>query len=156
MQQMNEYISGNIGLFLSRLICMGILAWLSVTDIKRRRIPETVLIFGSVIATGYVILVGGGHIGLAAGGLLIGFMFVIISKVTGEQLGYGDSWLLCILGEYLGIWNLLVLLFTAWLAVALAAMAALAGRRFRRRTELPMIPFITVGYMVMWAEEMLL
>lgn len=156
MQQINGYLLGNVGFVLGRIICMGILAGLSVTDIKRRRIPGPVLVFGSIATVVYTFLAGAEHMRLAAGGLLAGLVFVMVSKVTEEQLGYGDSWLLCILGCYLGLWNLLVMMFAAWTAVALAAMAVLAGRGFCRGKTLPMVPFITVGYMVMWAEEVLL
>ena len=156
MQQINEYIAGNGALFASRIICMSILAGLSVADIRRRRIPGLALILGGVMAAGYTVLVGAGHIRLAAGGLLIGLLFVVVSRVTGEQLGYGDSWLLCVLGIYVGTWNMLLLLFAAWMSAALAAMGVLAVCRFRRGMTLPMVPFITLGYIIMWTEEILL
>lgn len=155
MQQINYYITENGLLVISRIICMGMLAGLSVTDLKCRRISGSMLILGSALAAGYIVFAGRDCVRLAMGGLLVGFIFVLVSKVTREQLGYGDSWLLCILGVYLGIWNLLELLFTAWMAVALAAIIALATHRCRRGTTLPMVPFIAVGYAVMWAREIL-
>lgn len=153
VRQINEYILANGTVAVSRIICMGILAGLSAADVRCRKIPGLALILGSIMAVSYTILVGVSHIWLAVGGFLIGFLFVLLSRVTGEQLGYGDSWLLCVLGVYLGTWNMLLLLFAAWMSVALAAMATLAVCRFRRGMTLPMIPFITIGYIIMWADE---
>lgn len=155
MQQINYYITENGLLVISRIVCMGMLTGLSVTDLKCRRISGSMLILGSALAAGYMLFAGRNHIWLALEGLLAGFIFVLVSKVTREQLGYGDSWLLCILGVYLGIWNFLELLFTAWMAVALAAIIVLVTHRCRRGTALPMVPFIAVGYAVMWARELL-
>ena len=61
---------------------------------------------------------------------------------------------LCILGTYLGIWKLLELMAIAWIAVALAAVAVLALHKCRRGAALPMVPFITAGYIVMWVGEL--
>lgn len=113
------------------------------------------LMTGSVLAAGYCLLFGRDHIWLSFGGLLIGLVFVAVSKVTGEKLGYGDSWLLCILGIYLGTWNLLEILLTAWMAAALAAIAVLVLHRCRRGTVLPMVPFIAAGYIAVWMSEIM-
>lgn len=155
MRQINQYAAGNELLIISRMICMGMLAGLSVTDMRCRKISGSLLVLGSALAAVYLLLAGKGHVRLAAGGLLIGLGFVLVSRVTKEQLGYGDSWLFCILGVYLGTWNLLAVLSAAWLAAALAAMAVLAAHKYRRGTTLPMVPFIAVGYVTMWAGEIL-
>lgn len=154
MLQVNDYAAENGLLIISRIVCMGMLAGLSATDLKSRRISGSILMIGSILAAGYALFAGGGHIGLAIEGLLTGLIFVLVSKVTREQLGYGDSWLLCILGTYLGIWKLLELMAIAWIAVALAAVAVLALHKCRRGAVLPMVPFITAGYIVMWVGEL--
>ena len=41
------------------------------------------------------------------GGIGIGGICLVISKVTGEALGYGDSLLICLLGSYAGFINAL-------------------------------------------------
>lgn len=155
MQQINHYLAENGLTAISRIICLGMLVGLSATDLKCRRISTSMLAFGSVLAAGYGALAGRGQFCMGVAGLTAGLVFVLVSKVTREQLGYGDSWLLCILGMYLGIRNLFVLLFAAWMTAAVAAAAVLATHRYRRGTALPMVPFITVGYLVMWAEEIL-
>lgn len=156
MQQIGNYVAENGLLIISRVICLGFLTGLSVMDIKYRVIPGYMLMAGSMLAAGYCALFCLDHIWLNLGGLLVGLFFVLVSKMTGEGLGYGDSWLLCALGLYLGIWKLLELLMAAWTGAAVAAMAVLAMRRCRRGTVLPMVPFIAAGYVVMWVSEILL
>lgn len=155
MQQIENYIGENGLMVISRIICLGILVSLAVMDLRYRRVSSSMLMTGSILAAGYSLLFDRNHIWLSLGGLMIGLMFVAMSKVTDEKLGYGDSWLLCILGVYLGTWNLLGLLLVAWMAAALTAMAVLALHRCRRGTVLPMIPFIAAGYAAVWISEMM-
>ena len=136
-------------LVISRIICMGMLAGLSVTDLKSRRISGSVLILGSVLAAVHLALTGREHLWAAMGGIAVGLLFVLVSRVTGEQLGYGDSWLLCILGVYLGVWNLLEVLCISWIGVAAAAATPI-------QEMLPLVPFLAAGDAVMGAEEILL
>lgn len=156
MQQIENYIEGNGLIAVSRMICLGILVSLAVMDLRYRRISSSMLITGSILAAGYSLLFDRPHIWLSFGGLMIGLLFVAVSKVTGEKLGYGDSWLLCILGIYLGTWNLLELLTVAWMAAALTAAAVLVLRRYRRGTVLPMVPFIAAGYLAVWVSEIMM
>lgn len=156
MQQIENYIEGNGLIAVSRMICLGILVSLAVMDLRYRRISSSMLITGSILAAGYSLLFDRAHIWLSFGGLMIGLLFVAVSKVTGEKLGYGDSWLLCILGIYLGTWNLLELLMVAWMAAALTAAAVLVLRRYRRGTVLPMVPFIAAGYLAVWVSEIMM
>lgn len=156
MQQIEHYIEGNGLIAVSRMICLGILVSLAVMDLRYRRISSSMLVTGSILAAGYSLLFDRSHIWLSFGGLMIGLMFVAVSKVTGEKLGYGDSWLLCILGIYLGTWNLLELLTVAWMAAALTAAAVLVLRKCRRGTVLPMVPFIAAGYLAVWVSEIMM
>ena len=88
--------------------------------------------------------------------LVIGSLFIVISKATREGLGYGDSWLMCILGGYLGIWNMLELLVMTWMLTAVVAGIILARSRFKKRTSIPLVPLITVGYIAVWLTEIMM
>ncbi len=155
MQQIEHYIGENGIEAVSRVIALGILAGLSFLDLKYRKISSSILAAGSVLAAAYILLFNREQFWLSAGGLGVGLLFVAVSRVTGEKLGYGDSWLLCILGAYMGLWDQLSLLAFAWLCVAAAAAAVLASGRCGRGTALPMIPFITAGYTAVWITEIM-
>lgn len=155
MQQIACYLAENGLLVITRVICFGILAGQSVMDLRYRSVSRPVLTMGGVLAAGYCLCFCRKELLLNLGGLLVGLLFVLVSKVTEEGLGYGDSLLLCILGLYLGLWDLLGLLAVAWLLAAAAAVVILASRRYRRGTVIPMVPFIAAGYAAVWISEML-
>lgn len=140
-------------IIIGRLVCMGYLMGLSIVDIRLRHIPELMLGMGSVLAAGYSILSREVPLALCAWGLLLGTAFVGVSRITKEAVGYGDSWIVCILGVYLGIWKLLLLLAAAFAALGAAAMAVLVLRKWSRKASLPAIPFITAGYIVLFIAE---
>lgn len=155
MQQIEHYIAENGLLMISRAIGMGILISMSVTDLKYRKVSGAMLMSASVLAAGYVLVFGRDQIWMNLGGLFAGAFFLLVSKVTKEGLGYGDSWLICILGFYLGTWELMELLMIAWTGAALTAMIVLMRKRYNRKAVLPMVPFITGGYVTVWAAEVL-
>ena len=132
---------------ISRTVSIGALAVLSVMDIHSRRIPVFVLIFGNLSMLGYQIFIGKGDIWLIAGGIGIGILFLLISRVTGEGIWYGDSWLILIMGIYLGVWKLLEALMSAFLFLGAAAAVCLALKKMSKKYKLPFIPFLTAGYL---------
>lgn len=131
---------------ISQAGCLFYLCSLSVVDIRRRKIPLWLLAAGGVLAIGCQIICREMPGILIVLGGAVGLMFLAVSKVTGEDFGYGDSILIGILGIYLGFWNLLGVLTAAFLFAAVAAMAVLVRRKFRRKTLLPFIPFLGLGY----------
>ena len=48
------------------------------------------------------------------GGVLIGIVFWLISKYSNETIGYGDSWIISLMGIYLGGICMLEIVVTAF------------------------------------------
>lgn len=127
-------------------ICFGgYLFLLSIWDIRKRSLPLWMIGAGGVMAVIFQD-VKGSSIMLHMAGAAVGAAFLVISRMTGEALGYGDSLLILILGGYLGFWNVLYLLLIAYLLAAVFAGAALIRRRFSRNTAFPFVPFLTAAY----------
>ena len=137
---------------LDRIICMGMLAGLSVMDIRSRRLPVQWLAAGSLLAAGYRMTAGKGDFWLVSGGIAVGLMFLLISRVTGEGLGYGDGYVILILGIYLGLWELLTMLAGAFFLLAVFSIAGLTVKKMSRGLRIPFVPFLTAGYMmsILW------
>ena len=131
---------------ISQIICLGILTGLSVVDIRSRKIPVNILILAGLLVLGYQILAGKEDIRMVLGGICIGAVFLLISKATGEGVGYGDSWAVLILGIYLGMWGLIEVLFAAFLVLAAASVICLGRKKMSRKCRLPFYPFLAVGY----------
>ena len=132
---------------ISQVVTIGMLSALSIGDIYSRRIPVYILVFCNLAAMGYQIFIGKEDIWLILGGIGIGILFLLISRVTGEGIGYGDSWLILIMGIYLGVWKLLEALMSAFLFLGAAAAVCLALKKMSKKYKLPFIPFLTAGYL---------
>ena len=131
---------------LSQVCCICYLCGLSALDVRSRRLPVSLLACGIGAACVYQVFWGTVPSGISLAGAAIGVLFLVVSKITGEALGYGDSILILGLGIYLGFWNLLGLLVIAFFIAAGFAMVVLAIRHFKRKAILPFVPFLLTGY----------
>ncbi len=160
MQQINIYLT-ECGWLLtaSRIMICLLLVLMAYKDIREHKVSVVMLVLCgtiSVITSSIVMITEPNGIWKShLAGMMIGLIFIGISKVTREGLGYGDSLLLCVLGLYLGIWSLLGLLITTWMLTAVAAGIMLVRSRFKKQTLLPMIPFVAVGYITVWLAEIM-
>lgn len=133
---------------ISNAICMGILIYLSVEDVRKRKIPLVILMVGGCMAFTYQLMWGMEDIWETAAGAGIGLCFLVVGWLTGEKIGYGDGIAIMMLGIYLGIWKLLEILAGAFFLLAMAGMICLTGKRFSRKQTLPFCPFLTAGYVI--------
>ena len=131
---------------ISRMICFGILAGMSVLDIASRKVPVKALLILAAGAVGYHAVCREVDILVLAAGAAVGVLFIFMSKVTKEGIGYGDSLGIFVMGMYLGVWSLLEVLSGAFFLLAISAAVLLAGKRMSRKCALPFYPFLTIGY----------
>ena len=131
---------------MSRIICMGLLTVITIEDVKSQRVHIILLILGNAGAVLYQIVFKAENVFCLTGGIVTGILFLIISKVTDEKLGYADSIGIFALGIYLGIWKLLEVLCSTFILLALGSFICLINKRMNRRCSLPFYPFLMVGY----------
>ena len=81
------------------------------------------------------------------GGVAVGLLFFGISKVTKEAVGYGDSWLVTILGMYLGGRRLLEVILTATVLAGIFSLIFCVFQGWDRKRSIPFVPFLTVAYL---------
>lgn len=138
---------------ISRMIGMGFLISLSVEDIRLRKVSNQLLLMAGVLAAGYRLL--GDKLSLAQllGGIGIGILFFVIGYVTREAVGYGDCWLIGILGVFLGVTQLIEVLCIAWGMALLVSVVLLCKKRFSRKTAIPFVPFVAVAYGMVFVPE---
>ena len=79
--------------------------------------------------------------------ILLGGVFLFLSWFTQESFGYGDSILILILGILSGGWNLLWILFAAFLIASVYGGIMIARKKYTRKNSFPFIPFLTVAYL---------
>ena len=123
-----------------------LLAIIGIIDARKREIPMRILILMSVVISVSAMFCKNVNVWYRIAGAIFGGAFFIISKVTKEAVGYGDSWMILLLGVHLGIWKALQLLFTASVLAAIFAIFYLWKRRWKRSATLPFAPFLAIAY----------
>lgn len=148
MQQM--FIKENIWI-VCQCVFAVYMAVLAVIDVRKRKISLRLLLSGFVLSA--VLLTSALCLGereipwlLLAGGMAVGAGFLLISRITGESFGYGDSILILVMGSFLGVWNLLYILMAAFAFAAAVSIVLLASRKFNRKSSFPFIPFLAAAY----------
>lgn len=130
-------------------VIMGVyLISLSYSDMKRRKLSVGVIVLGFLSALVFQAITGIESWRAVAGGILTGFLFMGISRLTEEKIGYGDSLLIIVLGTFLGMWKLLILLLGAFGLAAAVSILLMIKRKFTRKSMIPFVPFLTVAYTV--------
>ena len=133
--------------FICQCIFLVYIAALAVMDFKYRKLPLKTLLSGLFIAAAGCLC--GREISpvlLATGGCM-GIVFLLISRVSGESFGYGDSILILIIGIFLGFWNLMYLLLGAFSMAAVFSAVMMIKHRFNRKSSYPFVPFLAAAYL---------
>lgn len=133
---------------MSRMVCLGILTGISVTDIRIRKIPMAVLIIGNAGAALFQIIFRTEDLMVIAGGMGIGLFFFLVSKITEESIGYGDCFGILGLGIYLGLWKLLEVLAGTFFLLLSGSIIVLCKKRMSKKCTLPFFPFLAAGYLI--------
>ncbi len=133
---------------ISNIMGLLLLFIFSYIDIRLRKVPVRLLIFSNMAAFAHHLIFRDINLWVLTGGILVGALFLFVSKATNEEVGYGDSWGILILGTYMGIWGLLEVLSIAFLFLGAAAGIVLCNKRMSRKCALPFFPFLTGGYIV--------
>ena len=133
--------------FICQCIFLVYIAALAVMDFKYRKLPLKTLLSGLFIAAAGCLC--GREISpvlLATGGCM-GIVFLLISRVSEESFGYGDSILILIIGIFLGFWNLMYLLLGAFSMAAVFSAVMMIKHRFNRKSSFPFVPFLAAAYL---------
>ncbi|MEF9942165.1 MAG: A24 family peptidase [Lachnospiraceae bacterium] len=131
---------------ISQIYMVGFLAGCGLIDVMYKKIPTVLLIAGSIGVAILRILQFDGQWWLYMAGGILGVGFLILSKYSGEALGYGDSWLILLLGIGVGLWELITLLMLAFFCSGVVAIGGMIGGNWSRKHVLPFVPFLTLGY----------
>ena len=123
---------------------------LSYEDWKTRLVSVKWLCIGGVFMIAEMII----HLNIStdaimifsrAMGMICGGLFLLVSRFSGQRLGYGDSILMTMLGGYVGLDTFVTMMLIAF---GLCFVVGRIARRYKGWNSIPMIPFITVGYIL--------
>lgn len=133
--------------FICQCIFLAYISALAIMDFKFRKLPLKFLLSGFfIVAAGWFCGRDISPVLLAAGGCT-GLFFLLISRVSGEAFGYGDSILILIIGVFIGFWDLLYLLFGAFSMAAVFSAVMMIRHYFNRKSSFPFVPFLAAAYL---------
>ncbi len=127
-------------LFLFLMVC-------AVFDGFNRQIPLAVVWLGMLTAACFR---AGGAMGetnlmVAALSLLPGLGFFLLSFLTREKVGYGDGWVLLMIGLFLGVYRCFLILLFGLMTESVVAIVLLTLGKINRDREIPFVPFLLLG-----------
>ena len=125
---------------------LGAMVVMSIVDIKKRQVSLKMLIPFGLAVICWRIFQGAGFGELLAG-LVPGVLCLLLSYVTEESIGTGDGLVLCALGIFCGIKAAVAILGMALVLSAVWAMVLLIFKKAGRKTELPFLPCLSIGYL---------
>ncbi|MBD5519523.1 MAG: hypothetical protein HDR07_13935 [Lachnospiraceae bacterium] len=127
-------------LFLFLAIC-------AVFDGLRKQIPLAVVWLGMLTAvclrlTG---IMGEEGVTATALSLIPGAGFFLLSFLTREKVGYGDGWVLLMIGLFSGFSRCFLILLIGLLLESMVAVVLLLLKKVKRDKEIPFSPFLLLG-----------
>jgi leader peptidase (prepilin peptidase) / N-methyltransferase len=128
---------------------VALLGAITLTDLERRVIPNTILLVGAVIGLGIVVLTDPATLPerLAAAAGAGGFL-LLFALVHPRGMGMGDVKLAAVMGLFLGA-SVVPALFVGIVLGALAAFALMLRRgAAARKQAVPFGPFLALGGVV--------
>ncbi len=136
MQQMCSYVVTAIFL----IVCI----W---QDLRTGRISGRIFFWFGVGGMLFNILFGS-SIPEILKSILPGVCLFVFSRLSGEQIGYGDGFVIGITGLYLRERRAVSLFCMGLLLCAFCTMILFAVGKIYRKTEIPFLPFLMAGFIV--------
>ena len=131
---------------IGNVIMMGTLMAAAWEDWKRKEVSVYLLLGMNLLAV-LCAIVCNKEVSDVLLGVGIGLGFFAVSKMTEEKIGYGDSWLILILGIYVGGKELLLVLFTASFGATIFSFVFCMLHQWNRKFSIPFIPFLCAAFL---------
>lgn len=128
------------------------LGYLSGKDIKLKKISVVPLLVSGILAVIYVLAGKSMNMSMMyfIACLLPGMLFLLLSWLTGEKVGYGDGMVLLVMG----LWtNGFFCMIVTCLAVFLSSLYAVYLLLKRKKELIPFVPFLLAAMEVMLLYE---
>ncbi len=126
------------------IVLAGLLL-LALVDVKEKMIPVFPVAVAGCLLVVYQLWQGRSVLELLSG-ILPGLLLLFLSFCTRGGIGTGDGLVLCVLGIAFGAEQTVAVLGLAFVLEAVTAMLLLVFRKAGRKTELPFLPCVLVGY----------
>ena len=158
--RIKKYVQG-VKNKMENIIAFIFLSFGTVWDVKRKAVSGKYLVVWGFTNLFYLcvrgLIVGNGEILVQAlWGVLPGVICLFLAYVTREQIGYGDGWVMVLVGVVFGIKKTVIMVFTSMTILTCFSVVLLVAKKAGRKTSIPFIPFLLLGsVMIMIGEKFL-
>lgn len=135
------------------IVLFLLLAVCAIFDGVRKEIPLAVVWIGIMIA---ILLRIRGDLGEGTWqavllSVLPGAVFWALSMLTREKVGYGDGWMLVMIGLFTGLGRCFMILLAGLMIESILILALLAVRKISTDRTVPFAPFLLLGMgVIIW------
>ena len=136
---------------ISKVVLLLFLGGAAIQDYRKRELPVIYIGIGFGIGLILRLVIGEPTVLELLLGSLVGAVFLLISRLSREAIGYGDSLMIIATGASLGIIDNVLLMLCALLLAALFSIGLLILKKYKRKDEIPFLPFLLGGYVILLA-----
>ncbi|WP_230398759.1 prepilin peptidase [Novisyntrophococcus fermenticellae] len=132
------------------IVTLGLLTVNTWRDIRRREIYLLPTVFYGI--WGLILTFYSGNIfhWEVIADLLPGLILLLIGKVSGGKVGYGDGLLVLSFGVWNGFKNCIFTLAAALMLAFLWSAFSLLKKSLNKNSEIPFVPFLLISYILMF------
>lgn len=120
----------------------------AVMDLKTKTVSvKTAVIFGAMGTVMEIVWQAQGA-GVWLGGFAPGLFLLLLSRLTGEAMGYGDGIAVMVCGSFLGFWGCTEVLLLALFLTCPFSLLMITVKKADRKKSMPFLPFLLAGYFI--------
>lgn len=124
----------------------GVLLICSIKDMRYGLVERNIMgIYGLLLVLGHGMIKDSSMGGILLG-LIPGTAALILSKISREALGYGDSLLILLMGGSLGLGDTMEVILLALFFSSMWSLFLLSVKKVNRKQEIPFVPFLLIGF----------
>ena len=127
------------------LIFLGVC---TLTDLKDRNIYTVWCIINGILGIGINLVLKDHSMGNLITGVAIGFVFVMISALTKQKIGFGDALVITTIGLILGGTLCFSIIIWAFLLCSVISTAGMMALKLKINTSMPFMPFLFMGCII--------
>ena len=136
---------------ISKIVLLLFLGGAAFVDYRKRELPVIYIGVGFGVGLILRLVIGEPTLLELFLGCLVGAVFLLISGFSREAIGYGDSLMIIATGASLGLIDNVLLMLCALMLAALFSIGLLILKKMKRKDEIPFVPFLLGGYVLLLA-----